>query len=104
VPQGTADVADLDPAMWRDGFLQMQLMNSPWVSLVDERRYHAQVDALARLDITTVASCHGPAITGANVARAFELLHEVPTAPVDPMPGQPVLDEIIAQALAGGPA
>lgn len=103
VPQGTADVADLDAEGWRHGTLQMQLMNSPWVTMVDERRYHAAVDALAGLGITTIASCHGPAVTGANVSQAFRLMHEVPTAVADPTPGQPVLDEIIAQALAGAP-
>lgn len=102
VPQGTADVSALEPEVWRHGTLQMQVMNSPWVAMVDERRYHASVDALAGHDIRTIASCHGPAITGANVEQAFGLLHEVPTATVDPTPGQPVLDEIIAQAMAAG--
>ncbi|HEU5150198.1 MAG TPA: MBL fold metallo-hydrolase [Iamia sp.] len=103
VPTGTPDVAALDPALWHHGTIQMQLMNSPWVSVVDERRYHDSVDALARAGVGTIASCHGPAITGGDVARAFEMLHELPSAVVEPAPGQPVLDEIIAQALAAGP-
>lgn len=103
VPTGTADVSALDAEAWRHGTTQMQLMNSPWVTMVDERRYHASVDAVARTGIRTIASCHGPAVTGGDVERAFTLLHELPSAVADPTPGQPVLDEIIAQALAAGP-
>jgi flavorubredoxin len=103
VPKGTPDVGELPVEMWENGTIQMQLGNSPWVTMVDERRYADTVDAIARTGITTIASCHGPAITGANVARAWELMHEVPSSVADPTPGQPVLDEIIAQALAAGP-
>lgn len=81
----------------------MQKLNSPWVELVDAGRYQASVDAFARLGVTAIASCHGPAVTGGDVARAIAALRLVPTATLDPTPGQPVLDEVIAQALAAGP-
>jgi flavorubredoxin len=102
VPTGTPDASDLDPEMWRHGLTQMQLMNSPWVTMVDERRYQHSVDALAATGLTAIASCHGPAVTGEHVEQAFALLHEIPSAVADPAPGQPVLDEIIAQAMAAG--
>jgi flavorubredoxin len=104
VPRALPDVGEMDPEQWIDACFGHAQLTAPWLPLVDERRYHATVDAVADLNMTTIASCHSPTITGDNVERAFAMLHELPTAPLAPSPGQELLDEIIAQALAGGPS
>ena len=68
--------------------------------MVDPTQYQLRVHRLQALGISTIATCHSPTITGANVARAFDLLRAVPSAPVVPLPGQAVLDEIIASLVA----
>jgi flavorubredoxin len=98
----TNDAEDLDPGFLAGGFAQFQQWNSPWVHLLDRARYDAEVEKLAAVGATTIASTHGPAFCGSGmVERAFELLRRVPDETVDEQPGQPVLDEIVA-GLAGG--
>jgi flavorubredoxin len=103
VLQPSTTVDELDPGFWAEGFAMFQTYNSPWVSMVDRDRYATEVDRLAQLGIRTIATCHSPSITEAYVDKAFQLLRDVPAATVPPQPGQPVLDQIIAAVLAGGP-
>ena len=97
VPAPTAFVDELDPDQWAGGFQAFQAWNSPWVSMLDARRYAEACAALERLGITTIATCHGPTIGASQIDRAFELLRRVPTEPVPPQPDQLVLDEIVVQ-------
>jgi len=96
VARATAFVDEVDPSDWADGFLTFQKWNSPWVDMVDGPKFHAEVERLRAVGVSTVASCHGPTIGAGLVDRAFELLHAVPAAEVPPQPGQPVLDAIVA--------
>jgi len=100
VPTATAFVDELDPDVWADGFMAFQKWNSPWVDLVDGPRFHAEVERLRALGLSTIATCHGPTIGSAMVDRAFELMHAVPVASVPAQPGQPVLEEIVAAMMA----
>jgi len=104
VARGTGNVEQLSAEEWREGFMMFQLLNSPWVTMVDDAKYQRAVDEMARLGITAIASAHGPAITGANVDRAISMLRELSSGQVPPTPGQPVLDEIVASILAGVPS
>jgi hypothetical protein len=104
VARGTGNVEQLSAEEWREGFMMFQLLNSPWVTMVDDAKYQRAVDEMARLGITAIASAHGPAITGANVDRAISMLRELSSGHVPPTPGQPVLDEIVASILAGVPS
>lgn len=96
VMHGTADVGDLDADYWRNGFMQFQQWNSPWSTDLDLARYQRTVDRFASHDIRVIASCHGPAIHRSHLEDAFELLRAVPEATVEPQPGMPVLEQIIA--------
>ncbi len=100
VPHGVPDVGELDRDEWIAATIANAQALSPWVVDLDSRRYHQQVDALSRLGISAIASCHSPTITGADLGTAFEALHAAPTATVAPAPGQELLDTIIAQAFA----
>jgi flavorubredoxin len=104
VARGTGNVEQLAAEEWREGFMMFQLLNSPWVTMIDDAKFQRAVDDLAGIGITAIASAHGPAITGANVGRAMSMLRELPGAQVPPTPGQAVLDEIVASILAGAPS
>jgi flavorubredoxin len=72
---------------------------SPWVAMVDDAKYQAEVTRLAKLGITTWAQTHGPVYEGAHIDRAIELLRAVPAGPVVPQPGQADLDTIVGSIL-----
>jgi hypothetical protein len=90
------DVAELDPGFWEEGFSMFNRMNSPWHALVDPVKFGAEVGRLERLHPTTIASAHGPVITGSNVADAFLKMRQMPFAEEAVMPGQADLDAILA--------
>jgi flavorubredoxin len=72
---------------------------SPWISMVDDAKYQAEVTRLAALGITTWVQTHGPVYEGAHIHRAIQLLRAVPTAGEAPQPGQADLDAIVAATL-----
>jgi flavorubredoxin len=72
---------------------------SPWVAMVDDAKYQAEVDRIADLGITTWVQTHGPVYEGAHIDRAIELLRIVPAADAAPQPGQAELDAIVASML-----
>lgn len=99
VTHAVDDVAELDPAFYREAFLAMQRMASPWHRWLDPVRYQAHLDSVAALGATVVASAHGVTLRGAQVATALELLRELPHLPAVPMPGEAEL-ELMVKAFA----
>lgn len=95
-------VAELDGGYWGGVLPSATRAMTPWLDLVDERKWVAAVDATEALGARAIASCHSPVITGDLVATAFDLLRSAPTAAPMPLPGQADLDAIIAAA--GAPA
>jgi hypothetical protein len=97
LPDPQVAVADLDPDFWSEGLALFAFgAISPWLSLVDERKYGLVVDRVQRLDITTVASCHSPVIEGPLIDRAFGHIRHLPSLDPPVLPDQSVLDQIIA--------
>jgi flavorubredoxin len=97
LPDPQMGVADLDPEFWDEGLALFALgAVSPWLSLVDERKYASYVDQVQGLDITTVAACHSPVIEGPFIEKAFARVRQLPSIAPPPMPDQSVLDQIIA--------
>lgn len=101
VPTARAEVSELDRDEWLGACVGHAQQLSPWLAVADERRYRASVDALAALDVKAIASCHSPTITGGDVDVALDLLRQIPDWPTVEVPGQELLDQIIAGALAG---
>ncbi|MET0911130.1 MAG: hypothetical protein ABWZ99_16810, partial [Ilumatobacteraceae bacterium] len=66
----------------------------------DPATYHRHVDAIEAIAPTTIASAHGPVLTGAAIADAFERVRAMAGQPIVPPPGQETLDQLIAQTLA----
>lgn len=105
VPHEVTDVGELDPDFYREGFLQMNRVLSPWHRWLDPQKYAAHLRTVAGLGATTVASAHGPALHGAQVDAALDLLSQLPDLPAAPLPGQAELDGIVQAmtAAAGDP-
>ena len=97
LPDPQVGVADLDPEFWSFGLAMFALgAVNPWLSLVDEAKYGQRVDLVQSLEITTIACCHSPVIEGPFIERAFARIGERPSLPPLALPGQSVLDQIIA--------
>ena len=80
VPRPMATIEELDDDEFVEGQLFGARVIAPWHRWLDEERFAAHVAEVQRLPIATIASCHGPAIVGDRVGRAFELLRTVVTA------------------------
>ncbi len=95
------DVAELDEEFWTHG-MTMFAFNAlaPWLRLVDEDRFGAEVDRLSDLEISTIISAHSPAITGKMVGEALDKMRGLPSAECPPAPDQAVLDVILAATQA----
>jgi flavorubredoxin len=97
LPDPQMGVADLDPEFWGGGMALFALgAVSPWLSLVEERKYGAYVDRVQELDITTIACCHSPVIEGPFIDQAFASVRSLPAMDPPPMPDHSVLEQIIA--------
>lgn len=95
VTHEVVNIAELDPGFWREGFLQMQRVFSPWHQWLDPARYGRHLDRVRQLGASTVATAHGPALYGSQIKSAFELLAEIPHLPGAPLPGQADLEAIV---------
>jgi flavorubredoxin len=89
---------DLPPAMVDEAWFPFNSLAAPWHEWLDGARYRAHVDRVEALGLTAVASCHGPVLTGAAVADAFERTRAMAGAPRAAAPGQPLLDQLLAAA------
>jgi hypothetical protein len=97
LPDPHITIPDLDPEFWNFGMTLFALGGvSPWLSLVDEKKYGAWVDRIQNLDITTVACCHSPVIEGEFIDKAFNFVRQLPSLDCPPMPDQSMLDQIVA--------
>ena len=90
----------IDRDAWREGMAMFHQYISPWFAMLDDAKYQRSVDRIESLGVTTIAGCHAPTVRGGLVRQAFEGIREFPKAEVPPLPGQEVLDEILAQAAA----
>jgi flavorubredoxin len=99
--QVVSNTADLDMEFWGGG-MAMFVLNvlSPWLGLVDQQRYAAVVDRVQALGMQTIATAHSPLITDGTIDKAFQLLRDLPSVPVPPLPDQAVLEAILTGAAA----
>ena len=97
LPDASMGIADLEQEFWDYGLMLFALgAVSPWLTLADPAKYNKHVDRVQNLDLTTVAACHSPVIEGPYIAKAFERIRQLPTLDPPDLPGQSILDEIIA--------
>jgi flavorubredoxin len=87
----------LDPEFWQFGLTLFALGGvSPWLSLVDDKKFQKHVDRIQNLDIETVACCHSPVLRGDRIDEAFRIIRDLPNVECPPLPDQSVLDQIVA--------
>ena len=90
------DAADLPPDLYSDTFALFNSMISPWHQWLDPARYRRHVDSVAGLRPDTVATAHGPLLSGDAIGDAFDRVRAMAAAPRVMPPGQSALDELIA--------
>jgi flavorubredoxin len=101
VPGAVHDVHDV-PREVLDEFLPLfNSMVSPWHQWLDPAVYRRHVDDVEALGVMTVASAHGPVMTGHAIHEALDVIRGLAGRPVLPVPGQELLDTLVAQLLAG---
>jgi flavorubredoxin len=98
VPHPAEDAADVDHDAWREGLLLINRLNHPWHQWLDLAKFAAHVDAVQKLDIQVMPSCHGPAIHQPLIEEAFALIRQVPELPRWDEPGQADLEAMLAAA------
>jgi hypothetical protein len=99
VPHWVDDLAALDPAFAEEQLLAMNSLVSPWHEWLDPVPYRRHVDAVESLGARTVASAHGPVVTGEALGAAFDVVRSLAGRPAIPGPGQELLDELLAGTL-----
>jgi len=87
IPVDPVDWAEeIAPDQWADGMARFHYSSlCPWVALTDRRAFRGEVERLGALGMTTIVSGHSPAIRGASVAKALELLAGLPDAVPAPL-------------------
>jgi len=86
----------MDQVFWTEGMAMFHQYLSPWFELLDDTRYQRSVDRLERLGISTIAACHAPTIDWNLVPAALHNIRTFASVDVPDMPGQEVLEQIIA--------
>ena len=102
-PGAIHDVADVPGEIFEGTFPLLNSLTSPWHQWLDPVRYHRHVDSVEALRPVAVASAHGPVLTGPAIPDAFERVRAMAGEPIVAPPGQPMLDELVAAALAEVP-
>ncbi len=95
VTQAVDNVRALHPEEWRQGMQTFHMAVSPWLSMVDETKFAAQVNRLKQIDIKAMASAHTPPITGCYVKSAIDALYDLPGSPAAQLPGQADLEAML---------
>lgn len=97
LPDPALGVGDLEAEFWEFG---MTLFSygavSPWLSLVDPKKYADYVGRIQSLEIKTIAGCHTPVVEGPLIEKAFAHARALPSIDPPPLPDQSVLDQIVA--------
>jgi flavorubredoxin len=96
MPAEPVDRVDEIPVrMWEEGFALFHHASlCPWVAMVDEAKFTAEVRTLAGIEADVVVGAHTPVISGSSIARALELLAALPSA--TPPPLSPSAGELVA--------
>ena len=99
-PGAVFDAADVPREIYDETFPLLNSLTSPWHQWLDPTRYGRHVDSVEGLDLAAVASAHGPVLKGDAIPDAFGRARALAGAPIVVPPGQPLLDDLVAAALA----
>ena len=96
VPHEVTSIGELDPGFFREAFLDVNRMVSPWHQWMDPAKYIGHLADVESIGATAVASGHGPTFRGGEIDSAYRLLQELPYLPAPQWPVQSDLDAILA--------
>jgi flavorubredoxin len=96
---GTLDVHELPRDLLEESMPAMNSLVSPWHQWLDPAAYGRHVDEVEAVGVLTVASAHGPVLTGDAIREAFQVVRRLAGQPILPAPGQELLDQLIDQVL-----
>ena len=100
-PGEVYEMADIPADLYDQSFSLLNVWNSPWLEWVDAERFAAHVGTTSSLPLDVVASAHGPVHRGSQIHDAFRRTIDLAAQPVPPVPGQDVLDLLVASLLVG---
>lgn len=103
-PEAVFDVHRIDPGFVEEQMPAMQSLVSPWHAWLDRSVYTRHIDDVEAAGVLTVATAHGPVLTGDAIPRAFDSARALAGKPIIPGPGEEVLRELLGQTLVGAPA
>jgi hypothetical protein len=109
MPDGPVDrVDEIAPDAWAEGMARHHHHSlCPWIALVDQPRFEAEVARLAALDIEVIVSAHSAAICGRRwVETAFSQLAALPSTvpPPNPLAAPPADQPSVADPRASARA
>jgi flavorubredoxin len=87
----------------REGQMMWSRVDAPWLHKVDQVKFGASLDEVARLDPTIVLSAHLPPARG-MLPQMLRNLADVPASEPLVMPNQAQLEAMMAQMQQGAPA
>lgn len=78
-------VEEIPAPAWEEGMARFHFGSlCPWIAMVDQVRFQAEVDKLARLGIDTIVGAHTPPIGRSSISQALAQLARLPSI-VPPM-------------------
>ena len=92
---------DVPDDLYGESFALLNSLVSPWHQWLDPARYGRHVDSVAGLRPDTIASAHGPLLTGDAIGDAFDRVRAMAAIPRMMPPGQSALDELVAATVLG---
>lgn len=96
---GLHDAAALPAELYEETFRAFNSMVSPWHQWLDPVAYRRHVDGIEAMGVLAAASAHGGVHYGSAIHDAFDRVRALAGAPITPDPGQPALDEMLADML-----
>lgn len=99
-PGAVHHAAQIPTEMYDESFDLFSSMISPWHQWLDVERFGKHVNRIQSLGALTVASSHGPVLTGDYIGDAYERVRRLAGEPRLAPPGPEVLDQLITMALA----
>ena len=80
MPVPLAEADELSDGAFRDGQLLGGRLVAPWHQWLDADKFGRHVSEVEDLPIEVIAGCHTPAIRGARIRAAFDVLRGLPSA------------------------
>jgi flavorubredoxin len=96
LPSPARNVEDLAETDVARGMVGWASADSPWVHMVESSRFNKALDKIRRVAPKNIFSAHLPPARG-KTERFLQLLEEVPESTPFVTPGQPALQQILAQ-------